>query len=177
MNRNMIETVMGGVVLAVAVFFFIFAYSSSDVRTVDGYEVIARFDRIDGLSPGADVRVSGVRVGQVVSQVLDPETYLAEVTMVVDESVRLPADTIATVASESLLGGRYMALDPGGAAEIIEPGGVIQYTQSTPGLEQLIGQVIYSLDDGGGGGNGGGNGGGGSDGDGGSGGGGGGLLD
>lgn len=155
MNRNMIETVMGAVVLAVAGLFFFFAYSSSSIRTINGYEVIARFDRIDGLSPGADVRVSGVRVGQVTSQVLDPNTYLAEVRMVVDDAVRLPTDTIATVASESLLGGRYMALDPGGAAETIEPGGVIQFTQSTPGLEQLIGQVIFSLgedgDDAGGG--------------------------
>ena len=29
---------------------------------------------------------------------------------------------------------------------MIEPGGTIQYTQSTPGLEQLIGQVIYGMD-------------------------------
>ncbi|MEQ9815728.1 MAG: outer membrane lipid asymmetry maintenance protein MlaD [Azospirillaceae bacterium] len=157
MSRNVIETVMGAVVLAVAGFFFFFAYSSTDVGSVSGYQVVARFDRIDGLRPGADVMISGVRVGQVTSQRLDPETYLAEVTMTVDPSVRLPTDTMAIVASESLLGGRFMSLSPGGADDYVEPGGTILYTQSTPGLEQLLGQVIFSLgnDDSGGGGSGG----------------------
>jgi len=162
MSRNVIETVMGAVVLAVAGFFFFFAYSSTDVGSVSGYRVVASFDRIDGLQPGADVMISGVRVGQVTSQRLDPETYLAEVTMTIDPSVQLPTDTIAIVASESLLGGRFMSLSPGGAEEYIEPGGTILYTQSTPGLEQLLGQVIFSLgnDGSGGGGSSGGGGGG-----------------
>ena len=114
MSRNVIETVMGAVVLAVAAFFLFFAYGSADLRAVDGYEVIARFDRIDGLEPGANVAISGVRVGRVISTQLDPTTYLAEVHMSIASDVELPIDTIATVASESLLGGRFMSLDPGG---------------------------------------------------------------
>jgi phospholipid/cholesterol/gamma-HCH transport system substrate-binding protein len=148
MKRNVIETVMGAVVLAVAAFFLFFAYGSSDLSSVDGYEVMARFDRIDGLEPGANVAISGVRVGRVISTQLDPSTYLAEVRMSIASDIELPADTIATVASESLLGGRFMSLDPGGDPTLIEPGGVIAYTQSTPGLEQLIGQFIYGMDSG-----------------------------
>ena len=145
MNRNVIETVMGAVVLAVAVFFLVFAYTSADLRHIEGYEVVARFDRIDGLRPGADVMISGVKVGSIVSQDLDPQTFLAEVRMSIDPTIELPTDTVAVVASESLLGGRFMALEPGGADELIPPGGTIQYTQSTPGFEQLLGQVIYGL--------------------------------
>jgi len=146
MNRNIIETVMGAVVLAVAAFFLFFAYGSVDLRSVDGYEVVARFDRIDGLEPGANVAISGVNVGRVISTQLDPTTYLAEVRMSIDSDVELPADTIAIVASQSLLGGRFMSLDPGGDETLIQPGGTIAYTQSTPGLEQLIGQFIYGMD-------------------------------
>lgn len=149
MSRNVIETVMGGVVLAVAVLFLVFAYSSTGLRSVDGYEVVARFDRIDGLQTGGDVRISGVKVGTIRSQSLDPQTYLAEIRMSIDPSIQLPTDTVAVVASESLLGGRFLALEPGGAEEMIPPGGTIEYTQSTPGLEQLLGQVIYSLQSGG----------------------------
>jgi len=145
MHRNVIETVMGGVVLAVAVFFLIFAYTSADLRRVDGYELVARFDRVDGLAPGDEVRISGVRVGSVVSQTLDEQSFLAEVRLSIDPSVELPADTAAEITSEGLLGGKYMALVPGGAEETIPPGGIIQYTQSVPGLEQLLGQVIYSI--------------------------------
>lgn len=155
MSRNVIETVMGAVVLAVAALFLVFAYSATDFSVSDGYEVVARFDRVDGLQAGGDVRISGVKVGTIVSQNLDPKTFLAEVHMSIDPSVSLPTDTVAVVASESLLGGKYLALEPGGAPDTIPPGGRIDYTQSTPGLEQLLGQVIYSLQGSGGGGQGG----------------------
>jgi phospholipid/cholesterol/gamma-HCH transport system substrate-binding protein len=147
MNRNVIETVMGGVVLLVAVFFLIFAYSAADLRQVEGYELVARFDQIDGLAPGADVRISGVRVGSVIGQELDAQSYLAEVRMSIDPSVDIPEDTIAEVTSEGLLGGKFMSLSPGGSDVMLEPGSTIQFTQSTPGLEQLLGQVIFSLQD------------------------------
>ena len=145
MSRNIIETVMGGVVLAVAVFFLMFAYSATDVQNVEGYELVANFDRIDGLEVGSDVRVGGVKVGSVVSHELNTEYWVAEVRMSIDPSIRLPEDTAAVITSESLLGGKFLALEPGGSDEIIPEGGLVTHTQSVPGLEQLLGQVIYNL--------------------------------
>lgn len=143
MHRNLIETVMGAVVLAVALFFLVFAYTSADLRRVEGYEVTARFPYIDGLAVGSDVRISGVKVGTVIAQRLDPLTFLAEVRMSIDDSVALPTDTAAVIASESLLGGKYMRLEPGGDEDTIPPGGVIQYTQASPNLEELLGRAIF----------------------------------
>ncbi len=145
MRRNVIETIMGAVVLAVAGFFLVFAYTSADLRSVDGYPLTASFSSIGGLQTGADVRISGVKVGTVTGMTLDPETYQAVVAMNVHPGVKLPRDTAAVIASESLLGGKYMALEPGGEDAMIEPGGRIAFTQSTPGIEQLLGQVIFSL--------------------------------
>lgn len=145
MRRNVIETVLGGVVLAVAGFFLAFAYSSANLRKVDGYEVSAAFSSIAGLQNGSDVRISGVKVGAVTALTLDPKTYQAVVKMTIDPSVKLTKDTAAIIASESLLGGKFLSLEPGGEDGFIPPGGRIQYTQSTPGIEQLLGQVIFSL--------------------------------
>lgn len=145
MRRNSIETVLGGVVLAVAGLFLVFAYTSADLRKVTGYELTAAFSSISGLQPGSDVRISGVKVGTVTEMTLDQKTYQAIVHMSVAEGIKLPTDTAALVASESLLGGKYLALEPGGEEKMIAPGGRIQYTQSTPGIEQLLGQVIFSL--------------------------------
>lgn len=145
MNRNVIEAVMGAVVLAVAAFFLVFAYRSVDFAPVDGYDLRARFDQIDGLSVGSDVRLSGVKVGSVVDQTLDPTTFLAEVRFTVGNGIVLPTDTVASVSSEGLLGGKFLSLSPGGAEETLQPGGLVEYTQSTPGLEQLLGQVVYNL--------------------------------
>lgn len=145
MRRNVIETVLGAVVLAVAVFFLVFAYTSANLRQVSGYPLTANFSNISGIQAGSDVRISGVKVGSVSGLTLDPKTYLAVVHMTIDPSYKLPKDTVATVASESLLGGKYMSLEPGGSDKMIPPGGNVQFTQSSPGLEQLLGQVIFSL--------------------------------
>ena len=150
MHRNLIETVMGGVVLVVALFFLVFAYTSADLGSVEGYGVTARFPSVEGLTVGSDVRISGVKVGSVVSHELDPLTFLVEVRMSIDESIELPIDTAAIIASESLLGGKFMRLEPGGDEELITPGGEIEYTQAPVNLEDLIGRFIYgSQSDGG----------------------------
>ncbi|MCC9622497.1 outer membrane lipid asymmetry maintenance protein MlaD [Thalassospira sp. MA62] len=144
MSNRLIETLAGAAVIAVAVGFAAYSYSRAGIDTVEGYEVSASFNRIDGLSVGNDVRVSGVKVGTVVSQDLNPDTYMAVVTMSVRSDIGLPLDSSAKVASDGLLGGKFVALEPGGDIDMIEPGGEIEYTQGSVNLEDLIGQVIYS---------------------------------
>jgi phospholipid/cholesterol/gamma-HCH transport system substrate-binding protein len=144
MGRNLVETLMGAVVLVVAALFLIFAYSTTNVRAVRGYDVIAKFERIDGLATGSDVKISGIKVGTLVEQRLDPETYLAVVRMSIDNRVQLPDDTVAQVSSEGLLGGNFLALVPGGSDKMIVPGGEIKYTQAPVNLVQMLGKFIFS---------------------------------
>lgn len=145
MKRNVIETVLGAVVLTVALVFLVFSYSTANVGSVSGYDLTANFSTIGGLAPGDDVVISGVKVGSVARVDLDPNSYLARVTMSIDPSVRLPDDTAALISSESLLGGKYLALEPGASEDILPPGGRVQYTQAPQNLEQLLGQFIFSM--------------------------------
>jgi phospholipid/cholesterol/gamma-HCH transport system substrate-binding protein len=144
MRGNVIETVMGGVVLVVAALFLFFAYTTSQVRAVQGYQLSAQFERVGSLHDGSDVRIAGVKVGSVVSESLDPKTFLAMVRISIDPAYKLPDDTVAEIVSNGLLGEQYMSLVPGGAEEMIPPGGQIKYTQSPVSLENLIGQMIFS---------------------------------
>ncbi|MGE5537215.1 MAG: outer membrane lipid asymmetry maintenance protein MlaD [Gemmatimonas sp.] len=144
MRRNLIETILGGVVLVVAAFFLIFAYSNASLRTVQGNEYVAKFNRIDGVNPGADVKMSGIKVGTIRSVSIDPKTFAAIVHFTVDRAVALPTDSSAEVASEGLLGGKYLSLVPGGDEKTIPAGGEIRYTQDPINLEQMIGQLIFS---------------------------------
>ncbi len=143
MRRNLIETLMGAVVLVVAGLFLIFAYSSTNLRPVRGYELTAKFERVDGLAVGSDVRLSGIKVGTVTEQWLEPETYLAIVRMSIDANVKLPTDTVAQVASEGLLGGNFIALVPGADEKFIPPGGEIRFTQAPINLVQMLGKFIF----------------------------------
>ncbi|MFO1069820.1 MAG: outer membrane lipid asymmetry maintenance protein MlaD [Geminicoccaceae bacterium] len=143
MSRNVVETILGGVVLVVAIGFFGWAYGRSNVGDPGGYTLHAQFDRIDGLGIGADVRVSGIKVGKVLSQSLNPETYRADVVFSVMDSVKLPSDSTAAVVSSGLLGGKYLALAPGGDEAMLADGGEITLTQSSVNLEDLIGKYIF----------------------------------
>jgi phospholipid/cholesterol/gamma-HCH transport system substrate-binding protein len=144
MSRNAVETVMGAVVLVVAAVFLFFAYTTSQVRAVGGgYPVTASFTRVEGLRDGGDVRISGIRVGSILSQSLDPQSYAAIVKMEIDSTIKLPTDSVAAIASSGLLGDKYLSIVPGVDEEFIKPGGKIAHTTPPISLESLIGQFIY----------------------------------
>ncbi len=143
MNGNLFEALIGAVVLVVAGVFLVFAFNTADIGSVQGYQVVARFDRVDGLNIGSDVRLSGIKVGTVTSMELDHETFLAVVLMSVEPAVKLPKDSSAQIVTDGLLGGKFMAIVPGGDPEYIDPGGEITFTQSPIILENLIGQLIF----------------------------------
>jgi len=145
MQKNLVETIMGAVVLIVAAGFLAFFYRTTDIRPSTGYEITAAFTKIDGLETGAAVKVSGVKVGQVIDFKLDPKSYRAIVRMNINDNVKLPKDTAAVIASAGLLDGKFLTLEPGGDDAMLSPGDQIEFTQSTPGLEQLLGQVIFSM--------------------------------
>ena len=144
MNRNLIETVMGAVVLVVAALFIVFAYSKAEVGAVEGYEIQAKFDRVDGILAGSDVRMSGIKIGTVTASSLDPQTYFAEVKMNIRSDVKIPDDTSIAVSTDGLLGDKFLALSPGGSDDMLEPGGEITTTQGSIDLMSLVGQMIFS---------------------------------
>tara|TARA_Y100001970_G_C14064024_1_gene765727 strand:+ start:410 stop:850 length:441 start_codon:yes stop_codon:yes gene_type:complete len=143
MSRGVAETLTGTVVLGIAIAFIVFAYTTSSVATVSGYEISAKFTRIDGLMRGSDVRVGGIKVGSVIEQTLDPITYQADVSMSISESISLPVDSTAAVVSDGLLGGKYVNLEPGGSEQMMNEGHIILYTQSSIMIDQLIGQFVF----------------------------------
>tara|TARA_R110002095_G_scaffold195479_2_gene174099 strand:+ start:3110 stop:3583 length:474 start_codon:yes stop_codon:yes gene_type:complete len=144
MKNNVIETLMGAIVLFVAGFFFVFAYQNSGSKVIDSVEYSADFDRVDGVVVGSDVRMSGVKVGIISALTIDPKTYLAKVSFTVDKSIKLPKDSSAEVVSDGLLGGKYLAIVPGGDETFLAAGNTIIHTQSSVNLEALIGQLIFS---------------------------------
>lgn len=146
MQRNIFETVLGAAVLLIAAGFLIYFSRSVDAGVGgNGYRVTAAFAKIDGVEPGAPVRISGITVGKITSLTLNPESYQAEVNMLINHDIKLPLDTAAVVTSAGLLDGKFMTLEPGADEEYLTDGGRIEYTQSTLSLEQLLGQVVFSL--------------------------------
>ncbi len=147
MKRSIAETVLGALVVLVAAAFLIYSLKTADVGNNGGYQIMADFSSVGGLKPGDDVQISGVKVGSVSDVELMADTYLARVHMTIRDGYNIPTDTAALISSESLLGGQYLALEPGADEEKLAPGGLIQYTQAPQNLEQLLGQFIFSIQD------------------------------
>lgn len=144
-RRGIAEILTGAAVLAVAAGFLVFAVSHSGQSASGGYTLLARFDRIDGLAMGSDVRIAGVKVGTVTDARIDAKDFTAVVSLTVRPDIQLPKDSSAEITSESLLGGKYLSLTPGGDDVILKPGQTITITQSSISLEQLLGKFIFNL--------------------------------
>jgi len=144
MQNSIVETLIGAAVIAVAAFFLAFAYSSTGSGPVSGYDVVAKFNRVDGVNVGSDVRMSGIKVGTVEKMSLDPKSYNAVVTLALDSSVKLPDDSSVRITSEGLLGNQYLSIEPGASMDMFKPGGEIENTQGSIDLIGLLGKAVFS---------------------------------
>lgn len=141
MQNNTFETLIGAIVVAVAAGFLWFAYANTNTTTLGGgYEVDAKFQRVDGLAVGTDVRLSGIKIGTISALTLDPATYQATAHLSIRGDVKLPEDSSIMVTSTGLLGNSYLSVSPGGSDDMIPPGGAIKNTQGSVDLMSLIGR-------------------------------------
>lgn len=146
MKQARLETIVGFIVIIIAIGFFVFAYNESNVsRSSDGYKLIANFQNIDGISVGSDVKLAGINIGRVDSLTLNDDTYYASIQLTIDESIKVPVDSTAIVSSSGLLGGKYIRINPGASDDNLVNGDKIRFTQSALNIEDLIGKLMYSL--------------------------------
>lgn len=147
MKHTLLETTIGAVVLGVALIFLVFSYSTAHQGDADlsrSYQLSAMFDNIGGLKVGDAAVISGVKIGVIDGIELDDQLYRAKVSFSVSRSIKLAADSTARISSESLLGGKYLEILPGGDDLNLENGDTIKITQSATNLEDLLGRFIFS---------------------------------
>jgi phospholipid/cholesterol/gamma-HCH transport system substrate-binding protein len=142
-NNNMVETLIGALVVVIAVGFLVFAYSSTSAGSLSGYPLEARFASADGINSGTDVRLHGIKIGTVSAVDLDPKSYMAVVHMSIRGDVPVPDDSSIKVTSTGLLGNAYLSIQPGGSPKNLAANGQIVNTQGSVDLMGLIGRAIY----------------------------------
>jgi phospholipid/cholesterol/gamma-HCH transport system substrate-binding protein len=145
MSKNLVETLVGALVLVIAFVFLYNAYKTTDIvgSGKSGYELQAKFDRADGLNFGGDVKVGGIKVGKVTSLTVDPKSFKAIVKMKIYSDIQFPSDSTAEIIGNGFLGDKYLSIVPGADDEHLADGGVIEFTQSSISLESLIGKFIF----------------------------------
>jgi phospholipid/cholesterol/gamma-HCH transport system substrate-binding protein len=143
MQNNTVETLIGALVVTVAVAFLFFAYTTTGSGSVGGYDLQARFSSADGIVTGTDVRLHGIKVGTVSTLSLDPKSYAAIVHLNIHNDVPIPDDSSIKITSSGILGNSYLAIQPGGSDAMLKSGGQITNTQGSVDFMSLIARAIY----------------------------------
>lgn len=148
MRESLFETLVGFVVVLVAGLFLVFSLQQkSEAQPKDSYTLTAKFNRIDGIAVGSDVRLAGKKIGVISAVDIDPQTYKAVVTFTLprkvsfggkEQDLKIPDDTTAQILSDGLLGGAYVGLMVGGSFDYIKPGGQIEFTRGSVDLLTVL---------------------------------------
>ena len=147
MRKKPVETIMGLVVLTIAVLFLTFAYRVSDLQVVKGYKLSAEFMKVGGLSIGSDVRINGIKVGTVTAQHLNNEDYTVNVEFSISSDTKLPKDSVVAIVGDGLMGDKFVKIEPGKSTEYLQDGDSFKKTKDFKTLEDMVGEIIFMITD------------------------------
>ncbi|EGA67086.1 outer membrane lipid asymmetry maintenance protein MlaD [Vibrio brasiliensis] len=147
-----IELWVGSFVLAGICAILVMIFQVADVKGLgsnDTYTLNAEFDNIGSLKVRSPVKVGGVVVGRVSAINLNSESLLPVVTMAINSTYnQFPETSSVKILTSGLIGEQYIGLTPGFVfddEQMLVEGDYIEDTKSALVLEDLIGQVLYSV--------------------------------
>src|SRR5690242_13100327 len=141
---NALRTGIFGIVLVTCIVLVSFGYSSLPFMP-QGKLYEAYFSDAGGISPGSDVRVSGIKVGKVSGVALAGDT--AKVSFTVNRDVRVGDESLVAIKTDTVLGQKSLAVTPkgSGTATVIPLGRTTTpYTLNT--ALQDLGHNVSELD-------------------------------
>lgn len=139
MRSQWAEVLAGTLVLALAIGFVAFGLQRSGVGSAGtGYPLKASFRSAEGIAVGTDVRLAGVKIGSVTNLDLNPSSFRADTTITVADGIELPDDSAIIIASEGLLGGNFVEIQPGGSPFNMAKGDEFVDTQGAVSLLNLL---------------------------------------
>ncbi|MDK9708800.1 MAG: outer membrane lipid asymmetry maintenance protein MlaD [Desulforhopalus sp.] len=145
MKQNTLELAVGSFMLIGFGAFVYLALQLGEVpflRQGSTYVLRAEFDNVSGIKKGAVVQVAGVTVGEIDTIALsDSETALLSLRL--ENTLKVPVDTIASVKSQGIIGDKYIQLNLGGDEKLFKPGDIIRETESSVDLESLISKFAF----------------------------------
>ncbi len=148
MNKNIFETALGLIVIIVAIVFGFKLYEQFNINNQsEKYIVYALFNNSGGIKNGADVRISGVRIGKILNVSLDNENYKAKIKMEISDNIVLSKDSVVEVASDGFIGGKYIRIISGTDTKFVKQNSELTKTKDIVSLEQMLGKLIFLTTD------------------------------
>ncbi len=134
------------ILIFIAAVFFV-AFDANDYKHVDEhfYHLNATFTRTDGLLVGDNVRMAGIDIGRVVDAKLD-EHFNAVLKFEIKDTIKIPDDSSASIVSSSLMGRKYIEIDPGGSEEYFQDGDSFDQVQPAIILQEVVDRILATIE-------------------------------
>ena len=149
MRKSLIEFWVGLFVVAgiAAIVLLAFRVDSASIFEMENdYKIYATFDNIGGLNIKAPVTIAGVNIGRVSGIAVNMDNFSARVEMTIsDRFARIPIDSSARILTSGLLGAQYIGLEQGAEDIFLKGGDLIEFTQSSFSLEDVIGEFLFRV--------------------------------
>ena len=145
MNKKInIEFVLGLLILILSII-SIFYYSSKInlLNKIDTFQINSSYFDIGNTTIGNDVKINGVKVGEVLNIKLDPVTYMAIITSSIDKSINIPDDSVFKISNNGFIGSSYIEIQLGNSEEILKNNDYSVYNIDAISLEEIINNFIF----------------------------------
>ena len=144
MNKINTEFVLGLLILIISII-SIFYYSTKVnlLNKIETFQINSSFFDIGNTNIGNDVKINGVKVGEVLNIQLDQETYMAVITSSVEKSIQIPDDSVFKISNNGFIGSSYLEIQLGNSEELLKNNDYSKNNIDAVSLEEIINNFIF----------------------------------
>ena len=145
MNKKInIEFILGLLILIISII-CIFYYSSKInlFNKIETFQINSSFFDIGNVNIGNDVKIKGVKVGEVSGISLDKENYMAIITSSIDESVKIPVNSTFKISNNGFIGSPYIEIKLGESEVLLQNNDYTTDNIDAVSLEEIINNFIF----------------------------------
>ena len=144
MNKINLEFTLGLLILIVSIV-SIFYYSSKInlLNKIETFQINSSFFDIGNTSIGNDVKINGVKVGEVSNIKLDQENYMAIITLSINNSIKIPDDSVFKISNNGFIGPSYIEIQSGNSEELLKNNDYSINNIDAVSLEEIINNFIF----------------------------------
>ena len=144
MNKINTEFVLGLLILIVSIIsIYYFSSKINLLNKIETFQINSSFFDIGNTNIGNDVKINGVKVGEVLNIKLDQETYMAIITSSVDKSIQIPDDSVFKISNNGFIGSSYIEIQLGNSEELLKNNDYSVNNIDAVSLEEIINNFIF----------------------------------
>ena len=145
MNKKInIEFTSGLLILIISITCFFYYLNKINIfNKVDTLQINSSFFDIGNMSIGNDVKINGVKVGEVTSISLDHKNYMGIITTSVEENIKIPNDSVFKISNNGFIGSPYIEIQLGDSGETLKNNDYTINNVDAVSLEEIINNFIF----------------------------------